>query len=124
MPSPLASSIEVREFLTSFFLALDHDLTREEAESRAKKTPTDGRGLYEIPESKWEVRYDDQGLTIYRDLRESKFGRVQDGRSQDVVGKQEPSIVLERLTIGQAVAYVTFYVMIFKIAEALSQRLW
>lgn len=84
----------------------------------------DGRGLYEIPESKWEARYDDQGLTIYRELRENKFGGVQDGGSRDVVGKQDPSIVLGRLTIGQAVAYVTFYVMVFKFGEALSQRLF
>lgn len=53
-------------------MILNHDLTREDAERKAKKTSTDGKAFYEISESTWKEKYGQHGLTIYRELAESK----------------------------------------------------
>ena len=53
-------------------MILNHDLTREDAERKAKKTSTDGKVFYEISESTWKEKYGQHGLTIYRELAESK----------------------------------------------------
>ena len=53
-------------------MILNHDLTREDGERKAKKMSTDGQGFYEISESTWKEKHGQHGPTIYRELAESK----------------------------------------------------
>ena len=48
-------------------MILNHDFTGEDAERKAKKTSTDGKGFYEIWESTWKEKYGQQSLPKARD---------------------------------------------------------
>jgi hypothetical protein len=65
----------VEDYLTELLLVF-HDITENEARSRAKKIDTDGKGLYGLSEADWRAKYDIQGSMIYYELQDSRYGRV------------------------------------------------
>ncbi len=76
MPHPKATIPEVQKFLTEFFAYLDHDRTRSDAETEAKKVRADGTILYEMTEDVWINKFEDEGSAIYRALQKSQYGYV------------------------------------------------
>ena len=75
-PNPIASSITVHDFLVQFLLSQDWELTRDEAQEKAKKIKVDGKALYELPEKRWIDAFGFNGETIYHALQTSKYGYV------------------------------------------------
>lgn len=76
VPKPTASSPTVHDFLVQFLLSQDWELTRDEAQEKARKIKVDGKALYELPEKRWIDEFGSEGETIYYALQTSKYGYV------------------------------------------------
>jgi len=50
VPEPTASSAAVHDFLVQFLLSQDWELTRDEAQAKARKLKVDGKTLYNLSE--------------------------------------------------------------------------
>ena len=76
VPEPTASSATVNNFIVQFLLSQDWELTRDEAQVKAKRIKVDGKSLYDIPEKEWIDKFGTEGRSIFHALQTSKYGYV------------------------------------------------
>ncbi|MCJ1454313.1 hypothetical protein MMC28_004666 [Mycoblastus sanguinarius] len=74
VPEPTASSATVNNFIVQFLLSQDWELTRDEAQVKAKRIKVDGKSLYDIPEKEWIDKFGTEGRSIFHALQTSKYG--------------------------------------------------
>ena len=76
VPTPQATSDEVRQFLIDFLLVMDSRMTLNEAESEARKMSLDGQALYEIPGQMWIEYFGVRGHAMFNHLQAGAYGYV------------------------------------------------
>ena len=75
-PKPTASSATVQTFLVQFLLSQHCELTRNEAQEKARRITVDGEALYELPERDWTDAIGSVGEIIHNERHTSKYGFI------------------------------------------------
>ncbi len=74
--APDATSADVQDYLTKFFMYMEFTLTVAEAQKRAREMEIDGKRAYNLPYKAWMEAYGLQGQEIYIELREANYRYV------------------------------------------------
>ncbi|KAL8860112.1 MAG: hypothetical protein Q9178_003376 [Gyalolechia marmorata] len=71
--APDATSADVQDYLTHFFMAMDPRITVAQSQKRAREMEIDGERAYALPGKAWMEAYGLQGQEIYIELRKANY---------------------------------------------------